>query len=55
MNDTDFMSRIIAEICNYAVENGMEVDDTLSTVANTILSLLEITSFNKWEITGVTE
>ena len=32
MSDVEFMSHIIAEICNYAVANGMEADDTLATV-----------------------
>ena len=49
MSDTEFMSHIIAEICNYAVANGMEADDTLATVADNILSLLEISTFNNWK------
>ena len=50
MSDTEFMTHIIAEICNYAVINGMEPDDTLGTVADNILSLLEISTFNNWEL-----
>ena len=37
MSDTEFMSHIIAEICNYAVANGMEADDTLATVADNFI------------------
>lgn len=48
VSDTEFMSHIIAEICNYAVKNGMEPDDTLGTVADNILALLEISTFNSW-------
>lgn len=48
MNDIEFMVKIIGDICNYAVANGMEPDDTLSTVADNILSLLEISTFNNW-------
>ena len=48
MDDTEFMTHIIAEICNYAVTNGMEPDDTLGTVADNILALLEISTFNSW-------
>lgn len=48
MNDNEFMVKIIGDICNYAVANGMEPDDTLSTVADNILSLLEISTFNNW-------
>ncbi len=49
MSDTEFMTHIIAEICNYAVTNGMEPDDTLGTLANNILALLEVSTFNCWE------
>lgn len=48
MSDTEFMTHIIVEICNYAVTNGMKPDDTLGTVADNILSLLEISTFNSW-------
>ena len=54
MSDTEFMSHIIAEICNFAVENDMEPDDTLNTVADNILSVLEISTFNNWKV-GVEE
>ena len=50
MDDTEFMTHIIAEICNYAVTNGMEPDDTLGTVADNILALLEISTFNSWAL-----
>lgn len=49
MSEIEFMSHIIAEICNYAVTNGMSPDDTLGTVADNILLLLEISSFNNWK------
>lgn len=49
MSETEFMTHIIAEICNYAVANGMEPDDTLSTVAENILAILEISTFNAWK------
>ena len=52
MDGTEFMTHIIAEICNYAVLNGMEPDDTLGTVADNILSLLEISTFNNWALDG---
>lgn len=48
MGDTEFLTHIIAEICNYAVTNDMEPDDTLGTVADNILALLEISTFNNW-------
>lgn len=52
MTDTEFMTNIITEICEYAVKNNMEPDDTLRTLADNILMLLEISSFNNfndWE------
>ena len=49
MNDEQFLTHIIGEICDYAVENEMEPDDTLSTIADNIKALLEILTFNKWE------
>lgn len=55
MSDTEFMSHIIAEICNYAVANSMEADDALATVADNILSLLEISTFNNWKPKEETE
>lgn len=50
MDDTEFMTHIIAEICNYAVLNGIDPDDTLGTVADNILALLEISTFNNWKL-----
>ena len=49
MNDADFISHIISEICDYAVANDMQPDDTLNTIADNILSLLEICTFNNWK------
>ena len=49
MTDTEFITNIITEICEYAVENDMEPDDTLRTLADNILMLLEISSFNNFK------
>lgn len=48
MSDTEFMSHIISEICTYAVKHEMEPDDTLETIAENILALLKISTFNSW-------
>lgn len=48
MNDIDFMAHVISEVCNYAVKNDMEPNETLRTVADNILALLEVGSFNRW-------
>lgn len=50
MSDTEFMAHIIREICDYARKNGMEPDDTLRTVSDNIKVLLEISTFNHWEV-----
>jgi len=49
MNDAEFLAHIVIEICNYAVENQMEPDDTLKTVAENILSILTISTYNNWK------
>jgi len=49
MTEEEFMTHIITEICNYAVENNMEPDDTISTIADNLKSLLEISTFNGWD------
>ncbi len=53
MNDHEFMAQIIAEICDYAVKNKMEPNDTLRTVAENIDMMLEISNFNNWQPTNV--
>jgi hypothetical protein len=47
--DMDFMNKIIVEICDYSVDNRLDVNDTLETVANNILSILEVASFANWK------
>lgn len=49
MSDTEFLAHLISEICTYAVKNEMEPNDTLKTVAENILMLLEISTFNGWK------
>lgn len=41
-----FMTGIISEICKYANDNDMEPDETLRTMSENILALLEISTFN---------
>ena len=52
MNDADFMTHIICEICDYAVKNRMEPNDTLATIADNIKELLKISTFNNWTANG---
>lgn len=46
VNDCNFMTHIISEICAYANNNGLEPDDTLRTMSENILAVLEISTFN---------
>ena len=48
MKDIEFMSRLISEICDFARDNDMEPDDTLKTVAENLLALLKVSTFNHW-------
>ena len=48
MTDTEFMANIMIEIAEYAVKNDMEPDDTIKAVAENMLKLLEISTFNNW-------
>lgn len=52
MSDADFMSHIIIEICDFAVKNEMEPNDTLRTIADNIKALLNISTFNNWKPNG---
>lgn len=49
MTEAEFMTHIITEICDYAVDNDMEPNDTLSVIADNIKAILEISTFNGWE------
>lgn len=49
MTEEEFMAHIITEICNYAVDNDMEPNNTLSTIADNIKAILKISTFNGWE------
>ena len=50
MDDYKFMTKIISDICNYAVTNGMEPDDTIKTIAKNLLIVLKISTFNHWKL-----
>lgn len=49
MDDAEFMTHIICEICDYAVANGMEPNDTLNTILDNIKALLKVSTFNNWK------
>lgn len=39
MTEEEFMTYIISEICDFAIDNQMEPDDTLSTIADNITNV----------------
>lgn len=49
MSDQEFMSHILGEICDYAIQNEMEPDETIGTISRNFLALLTISTFNGWE------
>lgn len=48
-NDHKFLVEIIAQICDYAIDNGMKPNDTIMIIANNMLLLTEISNFDNWE------
>lgn len=47
-DDEQFMSHIICEICDYAVQNGMNPNETLETIAQNIKDALTVSTFENW-------
>ena len=50
--DIEFMAKIIGLICDYAVENNLEPDDTLKAVSTNISELLKVSTYNNWSVNG---
>ena len=46
--DMEFLTSIISQICDYAVDNGLNPTDTVKTVAKNLLALCEISNFDNW-------
>ena len=46
--DVAFLTSIIKQICDYAIANNMKPNETLKDVSESILALLEISSFDGW-------
>lgn len=44
--DTEFLTHIIQKICAYAYRNGLEQNETIKTIAENMLAMLEIATFN---------
>ena len=48
-DDMEFVMDIMTEIAEYAVKNNMIPDETIKTVAENMIALLEIVTLNGWE------
>ena len=46
--DIEFLTSIISKICDYAVDNGLNPTDTVKTVANHLIALSQVASFDDW-------
>ena len=49
MDLKDFRAHIIAEVCDYAIDNDFEPDDILYMIAYYINAMLKISTFNEWK------
>lgn len=50
--DEELMSNILNEICEYAILNNMEPDETIKTISQNFMKLLEISTFNNYQLRG---
>lgn len=48
-SDVKFMTEIISQICDYAVDNGLNPTDTVNVIANNLVMIGEISKFDNWE------
>lgn len=49
MHDIELLVNIISIICDYAVVHSMQPDDVLHAIADRILDMLLISTFNGWK------
>jgi hypothetical protein len=47
--DVKFMAEIISQICDYAVDNGLNPTDTVMVIANNLSFMADISNFDNWE------
>ena len=46
--DMKFLYEIISQICDYAVDNGLNPTDTVKTLGKNLILITEISSFDNW-------
>ena len=48
--DTELLKNILVQICDYAVKNNLQPDETIEIMAESMLALLKISTFNSWNV-----
>lgn len=48
--DMDFFKNILVQICDYAVKNNLQPDEAIEIIAESMLALLKISTFNNWKV-----
>lgn len=51
--DTEFLKNILVQICDYAVKNNFQPDETIEIMAESMLALLKISTFNSWNVENI--
>ena len=52
LSESDFITHILTEICDYAALNGYGVTDTVKAMGENLVALTEIATFDGWEVKG---
>ena len=45
----EFLVHIISEICNFAIDCGVDPDQALQDISGDIMKLLQTTTYNEWK------
>ena len=48
--DTELLKNILVQICDYSVKNNLQPDETIEIMAESMLALLKISTFNSWNV-----
>ena len=47
---TELLKNVLVQICDYAVKNNFQPDETIEIISKSMLSLLKISTFNEWSL-----
>ena len=48
--DTELLKNVLVQICDYAVKNNLQPDETIKIIAESMMSILKISTFNEWKV-----